>query len=177
MTAKQEMAYSIASSNNKGNVLILYPLVRVYERGLKSNPCRPPCSRRLWRRSRWLCNISARVAGCVVVVVSIIFMARALVCFDPAACRFLGCLTLKSACISLSFGFESLLCFLASFFSFTAELEPSFALLFCLRGKSCLALFTPLLKTELALVFVRFWWFPFYSIHNYNNTFLLQKNC
>ena len=53
--------------------------------------------------------------------------------------------------------------------------QPSLAaLLFCLTGKSCSALFTLLLKMELSLALVRFWCFLVYFIHS--GTFLFRIN-
>ena len=89
--------------------------------------------------------------------------------FDPAACKpfvWLFNLTLTSAGISLSLGFESLLCFLACFFSPTSvQLKPSLALVFCFTGNSCSSLFSPLLKTKLSLAVVRFLCFFVHFIH------------
>ena len=59
--------------------------------------------------------------------------------------------------------------------SLRSELQPSLALLFCLKGKSCLSLFTLLLKTVLSLALARFWCFLVHSIHS--GTFLFQTNC
>ena len=49
---------------------------------------------------------------------------------------------------------------------FTAKLNPSLAFFSCLTGKSCSSSFTLLLKTELALALVRFWYFLVYYIHS-----------
>ena len=90
---------------------------------------------------------------------------------------------LTSAGISLLLSFESLLCFLASTFStttllttfshFMAKLEPLLVLVFCLTGKSCSSLFTPLLKSELATLFVRFCSSLVHSIHS--DTFCFKE--
>ena len=91
---------------------------------------------------------------------------------------------LTSAGILLLLSFESLLCFLASTFStttllttfshFTAKLEPLLVLVFCLTGKSCSSLFTPLLKLELATLFMRFCSSLIRSIHS-DICFVLKK--
>ena len=98
-----------------------------------------PCSYRLWRRSYWLYNISTRDAGCVVSCCCFNHFMTASITFaliQQPASRLFVCLTLNSAAISLSFGFESFLWFLACFCSpptllttfsrFTAKLKPSF---------------------------------------------------
>ena len=190
MTAKREMAYS--------NLIPIFQQQRkcphiistgksLWKGSCTFNPCRRRCSHRLWRRIYWLCNISARVAGWRRCWVLIIFMAASITfaLIQRPESRLFGCLTLKSAGIVLSFGFESLLCFLASFFSpatqllttfsrFTAELKPSFALLFCFRGKSCSALICSRRFWRLSWRFSS--WdsgdFVFHSIHNCNNTSL-----
>ena len=62
--------------------------------------------------------------------------------------------------------FFSPMSLLTTFSCFRAELKPSLALLFCLTVKSCSALFTLLLKTEMTLAPVRFWCFFVHSIHS-----------
>ena len=69
---------------------------------------------------------------------------------------------LSSAGMSLSFGCESLKCFLACFSSQTTllamfvELKPSLAFVFCHTGMSCWSLFLPLMKMKLSLAVIRF---------------------
>ena len=107
--------------------------------GVSRSSLARPCSYHLLRRSYWLCIISTRDAGCVVSCCCFNHFMTANITFaliQQPASRLFVCLTLNSAAISLSFGFESFLWFLACFWSpatllttfsrFTAKLKPSF---------------------------------------------------
>ena len=126
--------------------------------------------------------VSTFVAGCVVVVVFIkSFSWRRVLTFayiQQAASRLFGCLILTSAGTSLQMSFQTLLCFLACFFSprrlcsrcfqveAFAQLQPSRALLFFFTGKSCSSLFTLILKTALSLTLMRFGCFLIHSTYS-----------
>ena len=125
--------------------------------------------------------VSIFVHGCVAVLVSLVFMTASISCalIQQPAIPLFGCLTtlMSAAHISMPLSSETLLCFLAFFFSLktflatfslftTAELQPSLVLLFRLKGKSCWSLFTLLVKTVVSIALVRFWCFVIHSIHN-----------
>ena len=156
MTVKREMAYSIIPIfQQQRKCPHIISTGKSLWTGVSRSILARPCSHRLCRRSRWLCKCSCR------------WLRRRRCC----------ALSSLLSSISLSFGFQSFLCFLASFFS-PATLLTTFlrAALFSLTGNwSCLALLTPFLKMELALVLVRLWSFLFHSIHNYNNTFNVRR--
>ena len=184
MTAKREMAYS--------NLIPIFQQQRkcphiistgksLWKGSCTFNPCRRRCSHRLWRRIYWLCNTSARVAGWRRMLLSFNHFhgGEHYLRFDPAAwepfvrlfdtevCWHRAVVRLWVASVLPGFFLQPSDSVAHDVFALHGGVEAfvCVALLFQRQVLLGFNLFTPLLKIELALFLVRFWWFRF-SFHS-----------